>query len=1222
MAIAFVNNVGTNLDTTVGATTMTLTPAQDCGAGNFIALAGSSGNGKIILSVTDTKGNTWFVAPPQGSAGGATSGIATTLQDFGTLATTDTINVTWNGTGANKVVAAIEFSGVGVASYDQATGATGTTSTTPNSGATGTTTQPNELVLGAIGWQGSAQRTFTKGVSYAAQLESDEGIGAFLGIALEYKIVSAVGQQNADGTLSLAPTSWNAVCATYIATVIAGPSLAVPDFGRVSRIGMSMAVITRQIMGDWSAPTSPLSTQLFSDSSQPLVLIGGPVLAGVGGMKILQPQPLLVDAVQAGPVVFATPVAAATAAGPVSVLQSTHAPAAAAATAAGNVSALLATYLPAQAAGVAAGNVPVLQSTHPPASASATAAGNAPALLDTHTPAVAAATAAGNVPVLIETYSAPVAAATAASVAPVVQATFTPAQAAATAAGNTPAMLISFDVPVAGATAAAAVPLMEITSDPAQQPLVFMGGLTRIGVSGPLLQGQQLPVGDVAGVNPVLFAVPVASATGAGLAPVVQATFTPAEGDVAASSSTNGLANTFDGGTNGVAVSIANSGGLSGDAFGNVTGTVTYTSAVAAHGALSATVLEPNGGAAANYVAYTGLGSLTTQTWGRAYFRMDSLPTSTIRLVGLQTFAGLLCTGLRVDIAGLLRVVNGANTGIGTASTVAVPLNQWFRVEYRVIPDVAAGESEFRVWFNADSSGTPDWASNNTGQVLGSNLAQARFGIASAPTAVTADWNLWIDEANAVAATWPGPASGLPPVMQLTYAAPVALATSAGNVPLMEITSDAAMLPPLVLLGGLPRIGVSGPLLQQSMSPVGDAPGVNPVLFAVPVASATSVGLNPVLMATFTPAAAGATSASSVPAWPWAAPVGSATATSSPPVWQDTHLPGAASATAAGQAPVLAMTYSIVVASATAASAVPAWPWSVPVASATADGLTPALLITFGVPVGSATAAAPVPFMQFALSVLQDPIMLPFWGPLRTIPGSMTILAQQDLGAAQSNTLYGIPVASASASGPTPTLLATYVATVASATAASATPVLMDTWAPAVASAIAAGQTPVVQATYIAGVASATAAGLTPVMAATYGISVASAVATGLAPVRLGTLTPGTASATAAANTPVISAAYLPASAFGTAAAPVVTLRVTFTPAVGSVTAVALIPVLDIPGSTHTGYVYAVEGRTTMTSIGAITLSGETGATTRTAAPPGEGQGQASRTGATGPIDP
>jgi hypothetical protein len=197
-------------NTTAGATTLVVSPAANATAGSLIIAYVNASAARTVTGVSDTKGNTWTVGPNPGGAS-VNGQRCSTQQNAGTLTTGDSITFTFSGTGANKVGTSIEITG-----YDTTTpfdsGVTntvvGTTSTSPSVTAAGASTVAHEAIIGLFAWAGAAQRTFTKGASYTASTEFDEGSGAFQGIAIEYKIVSATGTYTADGTLNLAPTSF------------------------------------------------------------------------------------------------------------------------------------------------------------------------------------------------------------------------------------------------------------------------------------------------------------------------------------------------------------------------------------------------------------------------------------------------------------------------------------------------------------------------------------------------------------------------------------------------------------------------------------------------------------------------------------------------------------------------------------------------------------------------------------------------------------------------------------------------------------------------------------------------------------------------------------------------------------------------------------------------------------------------------------------------------
>lgn len=247
------------------------------------------------------------------------------------------------------------------------------------------------------------------------------------------------------------------------------------------------------------------------------------------------------------------------------------------------------------------------------------------------------------------------------------------------------------------------------------------------------------------------------------------------------------LANNLEGGTNGTTISNANSGGASGDAFTITQGTSKYDTAQAAHGTFSAKITLASGTASANNLGWSSIGAVTTETYGRFYFRKDANPTQLIRLLGLVSSGATLGAALRLNTSGQLQIQNAALVLQGTASP-ALPSNQWVRIEYRYLPGTSGGELEVRVWFNADNALTPDWTSNITGAALGADLDTVRMGIASTPSILTATWNIWLDDVEARATSWIGPVT---PVYDYTDAQTVTLAiTPSGSDVLVPPTID------------------------------------------------------------------------------------------------------------------------------------------------------------------------------------------------------------------------------------------------------------------------------------------------------------------------------------------------------------------------------------------------------------------------------------------------
>ncbi len=155
------------------------------------------------------------------------------------------------------------------------------------------------------------------------------------------------------------------------------------------------------------------------------------------------------------------------------------------------------------------------------------------------------------------------------------------------------------------------------------------------------------------------------------------------------------LFNSSEGGTNTAAVTTANSGGASGNAFQLVTVsptcTFTFDNTVAAHGlysykvALGATAGE-------SYVQWdTALTANPVGTlYARGYYYFTAIPTTTPVL--FRWMSGTSLRGsVHVNTAGKLACFDSTGTLVAT-STGTVPLNTWFRVEVQIIGSATAGQ--------------------------------------------------------------------------------------------------------------------------------------------------------------------------------------------------------------------------------------------------------------------------------------------------------------------------------------------------------------------------------------------------------------------------------------------------------------------------------------------------------------------------------------------------
>jgi len=153
------------------------------------------------VTVTDNKGNTWNRVISTALAATFDLEVWVALNITGGAG--HTVTATDNGGGVDSLIMVEEWSGIASASaVDKFVGATGINSSAANSGATATTTQADELVIGAV--SASGNRTFTEGAGYS---NGNKVNTTFSSLFFESKIVSATGAQTATATIS-ANVSW------------------------------------------------------------------------------------------------------------------------------------------------------------------------------------------------------------------------------------------------------------------------------------------------------------------------------------------------------------------------------------------------------------------------------------------------------------------------------------------------------------------------------------------------------------------------------------------------------------------------------------------------------------------------------------------------------------------------------------------------------------------------------------------------------------------------------------------------------------------------------------------------------------------------------------------------------------------------------------------------------------------------------------------------------
>ncbi|MFF4779400.1 hypothetical protein ACFY05_41955 [Microtetraspora fusca] len=227
------------------------------------------------------------------------------------------------------------------------------------------------------------------------------------------------------------------------------------------------------------------------------------------------------------------------------------------------------------------------------------------------------------------------------------------------------------------------------------------------------------------------------------------------------------LENSFEGGTHGVAITPANSGGTSGDAFTQVNPAITYSNVRAAHGTLSAEFPADTSAE----LSWQGKLSGSGDRYARAYMWLDQ-PTGDGYhglFLTLATTNRTIHWAARIWIfpsyASLELYHYNSSTGISSYLDTAYPsvaaiTKKWIRLELRA-NNAAAGSGEARLFADPEST-TP--AVTASGTITQTALAWDDAFVSNTSPGMRS----WVDDFKASDVGWPGPAAGLVPPTGLT----------------------------------------------------------------------------------------------------------------------------------------------------------------------------------------------------------------------------------------------------------------------------------------------------------------------------------------------------------------------------------------------------------------------------------------------------------------------
>jgi len=203
--------------------------------------------------------------------------------------------------------------------------------------------------------------------------------------------------------------------------------------------------------------------------------------------------------------------------------------------------------------------------------------------------------------------------------------------------------------------------------------------------------------------------------------------------------------NTFEMGSNGVAISAANSSSPTDDAISGAVGTTlpTFTSTTPIHGTLS--VHCAAAASASSYPYWASTAALAPHSYQRAYFRVPNpIPAGTIYfLASKNTASNTNGTHLRLNSTGHVELCNSADAVVATSTTVLVA-GAVFRAELHHYVNGASGQAEGRLFVGTNVEGaTPDETLGPVTGDFGTIVGQQRAGIDWATVAATIDFDDW-----------------------------------------------------------------------------------------------------------------------------------------------------------------------------------------------------------------------------------------------------------------------------------------------------------------------------------------------------------------------------------------------------------------------------------------------------------------------------------------------
>lgn len=210
------------------------------------------------------------------------------------------------------------------------------------------------------------------------------------------------------------------------------------------------------------------------------------------------------------------------------------------------------------------------------------------------------------------------------------------------------------------------------------------------------------------------------------------------------------LVNSFEGGTNTTAISAANSGAASGNAFDAIVGTApTFSSTHASHGLLGMAPVTT----AQSMVSWTTSIGTPTELWSRCYIFITAAASTNMPFIYYRDSGNAAnLSGVRVN-TGALTIGISANAFTNAVNfTNALTASSWARVELHSLISGGNLTCDGRLFLTPDSN-TPTETQTTTQTTTATSFGAIRFGSNLAQTTT-----VWYDDVGVDTTGWMGQA--------------------------------------------------------------------------------------------------------------------------------------------------------------------------------------------------------------------------------------------------------------------------------------------------------------------------------------------------------------------------------------------------------------------------------------------------------------------------------